>query len=706
MSTLNLTRLLLLLALLSMSLLAFFIFLDIIFPLEVEGNLTYTRIAGEPVSQITIYVPTLEGENIFKVYEIEATSPQGTWMVMAGPKGSDEYPDYWILEGPSLKPGETLQVQFVMKYDRNVNYEEYPWKIVADVEAEVPVTVYRIYLLDVVDLLSSYKTIISSILGAFTIALVSAALISAKKTRLPVAFYKSKEESGLVYQQVPECKEIHYVCLRFFIVDKCLGSRENPENKLGLLKNVKYDGKGLGELSPEATEKILNLIEDANKIWIKCCVRLVPCLDEENKPIFKAIDIGVLKPSLTLTLREPYLKVGEHLPIKTKVTCALNPCSLLEGREMKGCDGFKKSKVKLKITWNDERVEDPQYEIGKEVGIEQYKEWILDTVESYEKQLTDKDLQRKIKEKAEKEGIDLDKKLNLLKEIVKSYWALLNEGLKKEKDGGLKIEVPVDLFHVFNKIVDEAYKERCINVFVLKNYSDSWYKSEEAGFAETPGRGIFLDEYIVEKCKGNVLAHEVGHNLGLHHHEAENNVMHVPSGRSLTEGQCEKVTRHLKSRRGKAKIACSKEIELSLKKKREKVEKEKEKPKLTVPKKPSKSEKVKPPTPKVSPPQKSKKAEKIKSEINRLKEDIRRKEYLIKRNYVKRMREILKREFEIDEESLEGDNIDKWNWPEGYEEHDKLRRLRRGYYRFKKEIENLRSKINDLNRELRNLKDK
>jgi len=39
------------------------------------------------------------------------------------------------------------------------------------------------------------------------------------------------------------------------------------------------------------------------------------------------------------------------------------------------------------------------------------------------------------------------------------------------------------------------------------------------------------------------------------------------------------------------------------------------------------------------------------------------------------MREILKEEFNIDEESLEGDDIEKWLWPEEYKEHEVLLRL-------------------------------
>ena len=68
------------------------------------------------------------------------------------------------------------------------------------------------------------------------------------------------------------------------------------------------------------------------------------------------------------------------------------------------------------------------------------------------------------------------------------------------------------------------------------------------------------------------------------------------------------------------------------------------------------------------------------------------------------MREILKEEFDIDEESLEGDDIEKWPWPEEYKEHEVLLRLRNRYNDYKKEIENLRKQIESLNRKLNNLK--
>jgi len=701
-------RLLLLLAFLSLLFLTCFIFIDAIFPFRVEGNLTYTRITGEPVNRIIIYVPILEGKNIFKVYEMKAISPRGAWVVTPGPKGADEYPDYWVLEGSSLGSGETLQVQFTMKYDKGVDYEEFLWRVVADTEIEVPVTVYRNFLLDMIALLASYKTIIILSLGILSIISASAALVFAKKTESPVAFYKPREKAEPVYQQIPEekskrCKDMHHICLRFFIVDECFGSRERLGNKSGLLKNVKYFKNGLGALSPESKEKILELIEDANKIWAKCCVKLVPCLDEENEPIFKALDIGVFKPSITLTVREPYLKVNEHPPIKAKVTYTLNPCSLLEGRDLKGCDGFKKSRVKVKIVWNDKRVEDPGYRVGEEVGVEQYREWISDTIEYYKRQLTDDKIRRKLEEEIKRRGINPDEKLSLFKEIVESYQKILDIGLKNKKDG-LSMEVLVDLFQVFNEMVDETYKKHCINVFVFKGYSDSWYKGEEKGFAEIFGRGIFLDELVVEKCRGDVLAHEVGHNLGLFHHKNEDNVMHVPSGRNLDEEQCAKIIKHLKSGGGKTKYAHSREIETYLKRKRketEKAEKEKRKPKPTV----SKPKKVKPPPAKPI-RKKAEEVEKIKKEIENLKKDIERKEYLIKRNHIRRMREILKEEYDIDEESLEGDDIEKWPWPKEYKEHEVLLRLRNRYNDYKKEIENLRKQIESLNRKLNRLKTK
>jgi len=135
-------HLLLLLAFLSLLFSTCFVFIDVKFPLKVEGNLIYTRITGESVNRITIYVPTLEGKNIFKVYETKAISPRGAWAATPGPRGADEYPDYWVLEGSSLGSSETLQVQFTMKYNKGVNYEEFLWRVVADTEVEVPVTVY------------------------------------------------------------------------------------------------------------------------------------------------------------------------------------------------------------------------------------------------------------------------------------------------------------------------------------------------------------------------------------------------------------------------------------------------------------------------------------------------------------------------------------------------------------------------------------
>ncbi len=702
MPTSSLPRSLLSLALLSLLLLICAVFIDLIFPLEVEGTLTLTRIRGEPINQITIYMPIHQNENVFKVYRMEAASPKGAWSASPGSKGADEYPDYWILDGPPLESGETLQVKFAMKYDRNISYEEYTLRVVADVETEAPVTIYRSYLVDVVAVLAEYKIPMGLSFGGLTIALAVAAFVSARKAEAPLASYKPEEAEPLCQAAPPmegeKCKEWRYVCIRLFVVDRCGGIRDNPESKPGLLRDVKYNCKGFGDLSQKAVDSILRLIEDANRIWAECCIKLVPCVDEKGRPIFKAIDPREFKVELSEERKFPVEFQDRKIYLEAEITYTIDPCQLLDGRKLEGCYSFKNSNVNVKIVWKRGRrrilIDDPAYEPGKEVGIQHYRKWVNDQIKLYKAQLGDEKV-RELKEKAKKEGIDPDKMLDLLKEAANSLQSLLDKGLKKV-DGGLSVKIPVSLFQIFKKIVDETYGERCIDVFIVEDYADSWYRKKEAGFAEMPGRGIFLDEPVVEKCQGNVLAHEVGHNLGLPHHESKDNVMHPSPGRDLTEDQCRKVNEHLKEDAGKAKAACPKEVESYQKRKKEAAEKEKKKP--AAPEKPPKPEKIKPPAPREA-PRKLEEIEKIKKKMSELENEIRSKEHLIRRNYIPEMRRIL-RDLGVDESDIEGDDIEKWILPEGWEDYENLRRLREGYYKLKNEIEGLKKKIEALRQKL------
>ena len=698
-----LSNLLLLLAIISAFLLFCIIFINVIFPLRAEGTLTYKRISGSPVDRITVHIPISNGENIFKVSEMTAEGPGGIWTATPGPSGEDKYPDYWILTGPPLKPGESLHIRFIAEHIRDIDYEAYPWTVVADIETEAPVTVHKEYIVTIVTILEVYRIFLSLILTALIIGLTAKAL-AIRKSEPPVAFYEPKED-GLIYQEKPEehdrCKEWHYVGIKFFIVDRCGERKENS----GLLQGVKYpDGRGFGELTSDSINKILKLIEDANRIWVKCCIKLIPCLDKNGKPIFKALNPDKFSPSIV----EKHVFQVNHFMLRAEANYRIKLCSLLEGRRLKGCCGYKKSDVNVKITWSKRSIpiEDPAYKPGVEVGVQQYREWIEKIIEFYDKEWSN-ERRTKFEEKAKDVGINPEDMFKMIDEVKESYRNVEKEIMKKRTiEGGLTVKIPVPLFQFFKKTVDGIYGKHCIDVFVFEDYEDTWKKVKEAGFAEMPGREIFLDESVVENCEGHVLAHEVGHNLSLPHHKDESNVMHVPSRRdsTLNTDQCKKSTSHLAE-----KELSNREVKRYLDYLRKKAEEIRKKPKP--PKKPTPTiTKEKPITEKPTRPGKDEKMleekRKLEKQIKDLEDKIRVKENLIRKNYIPCIKKILREEFFIEEENLEGDDIECWKWPENWKEDERLLRLRKNYYRLKNETEILRKKIKDLRLKLKKLKEK
>ena len=124
----SLAKLLAVLTALLLALLLFIVSVEVIFPSSVEGELIYVRTTGEAVTEIIVYIPLYEnGENLFKVSQMEASTSRGeVWSVTLGPKGVDDYPDYWILTGPPLEPNVELTVNFVMEKVMDIEYEAYP----------------------------------------------------------------------------------------------------------------------------------------------------------------------------------------------------------------------------------------------------------------------------------------------------------------------------------------------------------------------------------------------------------------------------------------------------------------------------------------------------------------------------------------------------------------------------------------------------
>ena len=121
--------------------------------------------------------------------------------------------------------------------------------------------------------------------------------------------------------------------------------------------------------------------------------------------------------------------------------------------------------------------------------------------------------------------------------------------------------------------------------------------------------------------------------------------MRVPSRRdsTLNTDQCKKSMSHLAE-----KELSNREVKRYLDYLRKKAEEIREKPKP--PKKPTRPGKA----------EMLEEKRKLEKQIKDLEDKIRVKENLIRKNYIPCMKEILREEFFVEEETLEGDDIEDW----------------------------------------------
>ena len=468
----NVSKLAGLLAALALVALIITLSIEYIFPLTVEGTLTYTRISGEPITKLTVHIPiTKEGENIFKVFKLEAASAKGAWTAEPGPSGVDKYPDYWVLSGPPLEPGERLKIKFEMDYTRGVDYEAHPWLIIADIETEAPVTVYENRLVTVVVNILEWRQTLTVILGFLTAALTM--------TAVTFAFYEEPTPTLLIMpkdleeiEKPRKCPRWRYVCLRFFVVDKCGGSNK------GLLEGVKYGKDAFGKLSDQAERKILRLIRGASKIWEQCCIRIIPCREGEGKPFLKALD------PKKASYEEEKLSIQRRLGkywffLFAKAIYVVDLCNLFDDRKLRTHDKGKSVKPIVKrrkaFVWRKmsdqlsqldgtplEKVKD-KFKEGSPVeeALKTAKEELKRALENVEK-------------KEDKEAID--KALKALEELRKEFPKTI-----KKKD----IDV---LKFLSENVADKHFGEKCVNVFVFGDYEDGSRGSIHAWKGDFPRR--------------------------------------------------------------------------------------------------------------------------------------------------------------------------------------------------------------------------
>ena len=288
-------------------------------------------------------------------------------------------------------------------------------------------------------------------------------------------------------------------------------------------------------------KRIKKTIKSASSIWEQCCIKLDPCLDKQGTPCFYAFDPKNVPAMYTRSL---YIKV-DVFNCKIEATNEVDLCQFCTRRKMTTDDGCKKGKYQIwkTVKWANRKEHE---KICGRKG-DPVPEKIL---EGYFKMKIQRS-ENKIKDLNKKIGKTKDtKKLKKLKRMIKHYEKLVEE--YKNRARILNFSV----LETFGDAVDKQFGEECINVFVFEDFEDTKGSGQEEGFATMRGRVIFLDESAVTKGDGKILAHEIGHNLGLDHNTTDDkNVMHVPiKGTKLGQGQCKKTREYLSKKKKKRSI--------------------------------------------------------------------------------------------------------------------------------------------------------
>jgi hypothetical protein len=99
----------------------------------------------------------------------------------------------------------------------------------------------------------------------------------------------------------------------------------------------------------------------------------------------------------------------------------------------------------------------------------------------------------------------------------------------------------LNLPETFGQLIDQELGAKCINIILVDSLEDTGKTGDASGFAKIRGRNIFLEDSELDSDTGAVLAHELGHNLGLDHVDEAGRLMNGSNaGETLAEDECEK----------------------------------------------------------------------------------------------------------------------------------------------------------------------
>ncbi len=471
------------------------IYVAYVYSVSVDGSYSLNlSVSGGTVEGVLIELPRDEGgELVYRVRDFTAVVAHGGVSEEVAPVFSDFVGDYpGLIEIPyTFGEGDYLiSGDFSLDPIMGVDYGAYPWKLVVGGEQFHAYPAIKESLgFRLILLIKEYRLPIIAGLSALAAGLGAASLT--------ILF------RGTVFQERPAtppappkkgCESWCTLCVRLF--------------------RVSTEERGGSRLPRRYVEPFLRLLNYVNKIWRKCCIRLYPCL-ENGRVIAEYIDprrevvVEVFRNTAGVGGAGIVYRVVRRL--RASDIFSDERCTTLRARD---------GRVKIPYTefveawWGSDGVYGGgRHRKGERLGPEELRRFLDDVASRLEDESKRADVSR-----------------------VKS--------LIEPKRGEGEVEVT----RVLEALAEVCgHPRRCIDVFVVGRYEEVG-KARVRGFASTPGRTIVISSSVVEYGMGEILAHEVGHNLSLKHVNEPGNLMEPAiTGKELSKEQCEAAGKNCRS---------------------------------------------------------------------------------------------------------------------------------------------------------------